>query len=147
MQEDIYMAPQAPDPVTNQAETSDQQTEQRKQLRASIEKNEAIIRLLDPDLDRGKIRECELRIQSNNQSISLLKPLPQRIGSLQKVVDSQGQRITRANQVIHNWRLLRDAWQQKQEGLNADLQELKRLHAEQQAMLIGSTLQDTDGKE
>jgi len=145
--EDVYMEPQTSAPVITQTEASDQQTEQRKLFRASIGKHEAIIRILDPDLDQGKIRECELQIQKDKQSISLLKPLPQRIESLQKVVDSQGQRIARANQVIRNWELLKDAWQQKHEGLHLELQELKREHAEQQAIQIGSTLQDPDGKE
>ena len=146
MQEDHYMAPSEEVVTADKTEVSDPTMEQRKMFRASIEKHEAIIKLLDPDLDQGKIQECERQIQRDKQSISSLKPLPQRIESLQKVVDSQWQRIARANQVISNWELLRDAWQQKHDGLNAELLTLKKQQAEQQAALIGSTL-DSGGKE
>ena len=142
LKEDTPMEP-SPQPLmqaSKPANLPDQYTIHRDALRANIEKHENIIKLLDPVLDRDQITQCEAHIKQSKQSISSLKPLPQRIEGLQKVVDSQAQRIMRATTVISNWKLLRDAWQQKHDCLSDELQDLKRQHAEIQAQEIGAKL-------
>jgi len=116
----------------NQFLPSDYQ-EKRETHRSNIEKYEAIIKLLDPVLDQPRILEYQQLINRDKQSITLLKPLPQRIESLQRVVDSQQQRVHRANQVIENWQLLRDAWAAKASSMSEELALLKLEQSKQLA--------------
>jgi len=120
---------------------------QRDQLRVSIEKNESIIKLLDQDHDKERIREFQAMISRDKSAISSLKPLPHRIESLQKVVDAQAQRVMRASQIISNWQLLRDAWQEKHDHYSKDLQEMKRQFAEMQAQEIGTKLEQSGSEQ
>jgi len=120
---------------------------QRDQLRASIEKNESIIKLLDQDHDKERIREFQAMISRDKSAISSLKPLPHRIESLQKVVDAQAQRVMRASQIISNWQLLRDAWQDKHDHYSKDLQDMKRQYAEMQAQEIGTKLEQSGSEQ
>ena len=141
--EDADMAPVPKTRVPKATQDSLPETyfTQRDELRMAIEKNESIIKLLDPAQDRERIREYELMITRDKSAISSLKPLPHRIESLQRVVDAQAQRVMRANQVISNWQLLRDAWQEKHDQYALDLQEMKRQQAEMQAQEVGSKLE------
>jgi len=143
--EDTDMTPahktRAPKPIQDSLPES--YFSQRDELRAAIEKNEAIIKLLDPAQDRERIKEHELMITRDKSAISSLKPLPHRIESLQRVVDAQAQRVMRANQVINNWQLLRDAWQEKHDLHAHELQEMKRQLAEMQAQEVGSKLEQS----
>jgi len=110
---------------------SQEYKDQRKQLRTNIEKNENILKFLEPGTDSTLITHCEQQIKQDKSSISSLKPLPMRIDTLQKVVDGQHQRILRATQAINNWQLLKDAWQEKHDEMNADLMLLKKQLEEQ----------------
>jgi len=120
---------------------------QRDQLRQAIDKHESIIKLLDPDHDRERIKEFQSMINRDKSAISSLKPLPHRIESLQKVVDAQAQRVMRASQIISNWQLLRDAWQTKHDHYANDLQAMKRQLAEMQAQEVGTKLEQSGSEQ
>jgi len=131
--------PRAPKPSYENLPESYYQ--QRECLRESIVKHESVIKLLDPDQDSSRIKEFEAMISRDKLAITSLKPLPYRIESLQRVVDTQAQRVMRANHVINNWQLLRDAWQTKHEQYAQQLVDMKRQLAETQANEVGSKLE------
>jgi len=144
---DMTPVPKTRAPKISQDNLPETYFTQRDELRSAIEKSESIIKLLDPVHDKERIREYELMITRDKSAISSLKPLPHRIESLQRVVDAQAQRVMRANQVISNWQLLRDAWQEKHDHHARDLQEMKRQHAEIQAQEVGSKLEQSGSEQ
>jgi len=131
--------PRAPKPSYENLPESYYQ--QRECLRESILKHESIIKLLDPDLESARIKEFEAMISRDKLAITSLKPLPYRIESLQRVVDKQAQSVMRANHIINNWQLLRDAWQTRHEQYAQQLVDMKRQLAETQANEVGSKLE------
>ena len=131
--------PQAP--KLNYENLPESYYQQRDALREQIGKHEAIIKLLDPDLESSRIKEFEAMICRDKLAITSLKPLPYRIESLQRVVDKQAQSVMRATHIISNWQLLRDAWQTRHEQYAQQLVEMKRQLAETQANEVGSKLE------
>jgi len=144
--EDTEMNQSRP-PKPNYENLPESYFQQRDALRASIVKHEEVIKLLDPGLDSEHIKECEAMINRDKLAITSLKPLPYRIESLQKVVDTQAQRVMRANHVINNWQLLRDAWQAKHEQYAQQLVDMKRQLAETQAHEVGSKLEPSGSEQ
>jgi hypothetical protein len=114
--------------TTTQPETSrqaDQHEEQRQFLRAQIYRYENARKQLNPELDSEMTQAYDRKISEAKTAITGLKPLNTRIEQLQQIVDGQRKRVAQANDAITNWTNLRDAWAEKANAKELELQSMK----------------------